>query len=164
MRRFAHGHRLAGECQYAFDAGQQRSALSNFATLDYSDQATVEKLQRSAGLSDLELVDPAITSDLLKEHFHDLTTTSLGLQTNTRHGGLKRDLSLLFEMSDADFDDPNGDFISFMEDVSDAEASDVGGSGLVYDNPSVGDAPWLEKSKQALLYKYPISGDASGDG
>lgn len=144
--------------------GSNASALSNFATLDYSDQATVEKLQRSAGLSDLELVDPAITSDLLKEHFHDLTTTSLGLQTNTRHGGLKRDLSLLFEMSDADFDDPNGDFISFMEDVSDAEASDVGGSGLVYDNPSVGDAPWLEKSKQALLYKYPISGDASGDG
>ena len=146
--------------------GSTVSALSDFASLDLSDETTVEKLQRSVSLSDVELVDSAITSDLLKQHFHDLTTSSLGLQTNIRHGGLKRDLSLLFEMSDADFDDPNGNFMTAMAAVSDkeSEGAGVGGEGLVYNNPSVGDAPWVEKSKQALLYKYPISGGAVGDG
>jgi Tfp pilus assembly protein PilX len=143
--------------------GSAVSALSDFASLDLSDEATVGKLQRSASLSDVELVDSAITLDHLKEHFHDLTTSSLGLQTNTRHGGLKRDLSLLFEMSDADFDDPNGHFITAMA-AAESEGAGIGGHGLVYNNPSVGDAPWVEKSKQALLYKYPISGGAVGDG
>lgn len=147
--------------------GTNAGGLDDFSQLDYSDADTIEKLLRTAALSDLQLVEGSVTSQVVKEHFHDLTTASMGLQTNTRHGGLKRDLSLLFEMSDADFDDPNGDFMTAMGAVTDTESggAGVGGAGLVYDNPSsLVDAPWVEKSQQALIFKHPISGPASGDG
>ena len=135
--------------------------LDDFSQLDYSDTDTVEKLMRSSGISDLRFADSSVEPQVIREHFHDLTTSSLGLQTNTRYGGLKRDLSLLFEMSDDDFDDPNGNFIRFMEGVSGDEALSVGGSGLVYDAP---DAPWAMKDKYALTFKEPVGGQVSGDG
>ena len=141
--------------------------LDDFSQLDYSDTDTVEKLLRTTTLSDLQVVESSLSSQVVKDQFHDLTTTSLGLQTNTRHGGLKRDLSLLFEMSDADFDDPAGDFMTTMAAVTSEESGGAGngGSGLVYDNnASLLEAPWIEKSKQALVFKHPISGSASGDG
>lgn len=144
--------------------GTNIGVLADFSQLDYRDAGAVEKLLRSSELADLQLVESSVSSQAVKEHFHDLTTRSMGLQTNTRHGGLKRDLSLLFEMSDADFNDPNGDFISEMAAVTKEESggAGVGGLGLVYDNMT--EAPWYEKAQQVLLYKYPISGDASGDG
>jgi hypothetical protein len=44
------------------------------------------------------------TASAPKQHFHDATMHSLALQTDTRNGGLKQDLSLLFEMSEADYE------------------------------------------------------------
>lgn len=41
--------------------------------------------------------------EALEKHFHDITANSLGLLTDSRDGGLKRDLSLAFEMPDAEF-------------------------------------------------------------
>ena len=48
----------------------------------------------------------------IKERFHDVTLWSKGLLTDTKNGGLKRDLSVLFESSDSDFqntDEGGGD-------------------------------------------------------
>ncbi|MEM0964910.1 MAG: hypothetical protein AAGJ81_02000 [Verrucomicrobiota bacterium] len=42
-------------------------------------------------------------ADSFNTYFGDLTTWSSGVQANVRDGGLKRDLSLAFEMSDIDF-------------------------------------------------------------
>ena len=44
------------------------------------------------------------SSELAKPYFHALSTYSLGLLVDAKHGGLKQDLSLAFEMSDAHFD------------------------------------------------------------
>jgi hypothetical protein len=147
--------------------GTNVGGLNDFSQLDYGDADTVEKLLRISNLSDLQLVESTVSSQVAKEHFHDLTTTSRGLQTNTRHGGLKRDLSLLFEMSDADFDDPNGDFITAMAAVTDAESegAGVGGEGLVYEVPE--GARWVDRGADkgyALIFKEPVGDQVKGDG
>ncbi|NWK54204.1 hypothetical protein HW115_01165 [Verrucomicrobiaceae bacterium N1E253] len=61
----------------------------------------------------------------LKDHFHSMTVHSLALQTDTRQGGLKTDLSLLFEMTDEDFEaiDPANyaPYVNAQTPVSDAK-------------------------------------------
>lgn len=81
-------------------------------------------LQRMNSIADVPLAlnDPG--NSAAKKFFFDLSTVSSGVLTDARNGGLKRDLSLAFEMSDNDFDtswfgtgspfpplDENGDYI-----------------------------------------------------
>ena len=63
------------------------------------------KTERVLSLDQLPLLtkSPDKLTDALEDHFHDLTTDSLGVICNTRKGGLRRDLSLAFEMNDDAF-------------------------------------------------------------
>jgi type II secretory pathway pseudopilin PulG len=83
------------------------------------------RLPSTAKLSEVALLTGQI--DLAASHFHDLTTCSVGLLTDARHGGLRRDLTMAFEstpiferefnvrstgirnpMPGGDYSDPNG--------------------------------------------------------
>lgn len=60
--------------------------------------STNEILSRVASLPTYGLAgDDPDFSEQLRSRFHDLTISSLGLPTNVRHGGLKKDLNLLLE-------------------------------------------------------------------
>ncbi len=72
--------------------------------IDPLDIATSEQLARLAGLNQLGLVDSDLDA-VRANRFHDLTTYSNGLLANTARGGLKKDLSLAFEMDLNDFND-----------------------------------------------------------
>ena len=55
-------------------------------------ETTNEELQRSVMFNQLALLD-GISTTKLKENYHDLTFLSQGILSNTKSGGLKRDLS-----------------------------------------------------------------------
>ncbi|WP_269522690.1 hypothetical protein [Coraliomargarita parva] len=70
------------------------------------DSTSVESLlPRVESNQDFPLLDPALDS-LYANRIHDVTTVSYGLLSNVKKGGLKKDLSLAFEM---DFNDFNAD-------------------------------------------------------
>ncbi|TVP76004.1 MAG: hypothetical protein EA353_12825, partial [Puniceicoccaceae bacterium] len=54
-------------------------------------------------LRDFSLTPQPIAEQAIKDQFHHLTSYSSGVLADVRNGGLKRDLSLAFEMSDGDF-------------------------------------------------------------
>jgi hypothetical protein len=108
------------------------------------------ELNRSHSLNQLALlrfgsdVEQQITQ--VKRHFHDLTSQSIGLQTNAYEGGLKRDLSLLFEQTDAAYNNPSS---AFMQAVLD--------EGLLYTN-APGAKPTLP-----LIFKQPVGGSSGSE-
>ncbi len=78
------------------------------------DSATPEEEQDRSRILQLDMLpqwSPAsgIDPDVLKESFHDLTTTSNRLFTNTAEGGLKLDLTAFLELGDQVVSGPNPD-------------------------------------------------------
>lgn len=66
----------------------------------------LEGLTRSKDVSLLKDFDPVVTGGSpfdTRSLFHDLTLTSAGVLADSLHGGLKRDLSLAFELPDSAF-------------------------------------------------------------
>ncbi len=61
-----------------------------------------EETKRLSELKDLVLLSD-IEASTANKYFHDLTTWSHGVLADAKNGGLKKDLSLAFEMSDVDF-------------------------------------------------------------
>jgi hypothetical protein len=83
------------------------SARGNVATLTGLSAVDLQSSDLASKLletSDLALDASAPSEDQIKAQFHDLTTYSSGVLADARNGGLKQDLSLAFELSDADFD------------------------------------------------------------
>lgn len=58
-------------------------------------------LRKALDRSEMELV--GYNTSGIEEHFHDFTVAAYGVPTNARDGGLKKDLSLAFELTDTDF-------------------------------------------------------------
>jgi hypothetical protein len=95
--------------------------------------------------------DPALIDDAqnaLRAASHHFTAYSMGLQTDTRNGGFKRDLSLAFAMSDGDFnDDPV--FAATDEKRADGTPNINGistGGGI---------KEWFERHEHTFLYQVP---------
>ena len=84
------------------------SSVANAAALTglqnlYSDVGEpVIPLSKITELDDLDLI-PGATDSISKDYFYDLTTWSHGVLADVKNGGLKKDLSLAFEMSDDRF-------------------------------------------------------------
>jgi hypothetical protein len=84
------------------------SSVANTAALTglenlYSDAGEpVIPLSKLNVLDDLDLI-PGATDSISKDYFYDLTTWSNGVLADVKNGGLKKDLSLAFEMSDDRF-------------------------------------------------------------
>jgi hypothetical protein len=72
--------------------------------IDPQDTAIKSQLTRLASVNQLGILNDGL-DEVRKIRFHDLTTSSNGLLTNTASGGLKKDLSLAFEMDVDDFND-----------------------------------------------------------
>ncbi|WOO41046.1 hypothetical protein [Rubellicoccus peritrichatus] len=88
--------------------------------------------------------------DVLPGYFHDIGLSSTMLQVDVRNGGLKKDLSFLFESDDADFN-----------------SSPFGGNpdSLRLDNPETDGSAYFDeyiKGPVSYLFKYPIL-DISND-
>ena len=88
------------------------NALNSFAISDPTTQPDLSEIDyekdinRVATLAELEfLADPdnGSAEDIDKKYFHDFTTYSYGVLADVKNGGLKKDLSLAFEMEDDDF-------------------------------------------------------------
>jgi len=76
------------------------ATLTGLSSIDLQSGDLASKLLDTA---DLTLDASAPDEDQVKAQFHDLTTYSSGVLADAHNGGLKQDLSLAFELSDADF-------------------------------------------------------------
>ncbi|WPJ95844.1 hypothetical protein SH580_20720 [Coraliomargarita algicola] len=86
------------------------SALAGLETFNLeNNQSLANDLELTSNARNLILTDPSLNGnnslwrDALQQNFHNISFNTVTLQTNTREGGLKKDLSLLFEMKDDDF-------------------------------------------------------------
>ena len=61
------------------------------------------QLKEAPLLSGVDSALNALGSSDVRKYFHDITTVSSGVLADSLHGGLKRDLSLAFELSDDQF-------------------------------------------------------------
>lgn len=75
-------------------ASLRATLLSQDASLTaVGSQPDMENEQRSKMITHGQLPLGGVDQDLAKTHFHDLTTDSMGLLTDVREGGLKKDLT-----------------------------------------------------------------------
>ena len=96
-----HSHKLLSSQTQRHLSRNQLASLPGLETMDLQSGSIANKLQR---ISDLTMTPAGPTSQHVKSHFHNLTTDSYSILCDVVNGGLKEDLSLAFELSDAQFD------------------------------------------------------------
>ncbi len=85
-------------------AGQQTERAAIEVMAGFEEVAKDEEnLDTAITTNSLRLI-PGVAKDAFKKNFHSVTSHSYALATDTKNGGLKTDLSLLFEMNDAEFE------------------------------------------------------------
>ncbi len=88
----------------------QRDATESLTGFLSYDPATVPGLEKAVHPSQLPLLPaPAtITTNVLHDRYHDLSTTSLGVLSDTLNGGLKKDLTAAFAPGTTAANSPTG--------------------------------------------------------
>ncbi len=111
--------------------GTQRSSIEVVTGFESVDSTSDEIFKLVTGGSSSLLANAA--AGARRGSFHDTTVRSLALQTDTRHGGFKKDLSLLFEMSDDYFDalDPS-EYAAYVNEETPVGASATEPKGLLF--------------------------------
>ncbi|WP_269537808.1 hypothetical protein [Cerasicoccus fimbriatus] len=77
-------------------------SLPEFANVDLEDKDNISNIQRSFDFADLAL-STNVPRSSLDQYLHTLSFYSSGIPVDVKNGGLKKDLSLAFEMSDGQF-------------------------------------------------------------
>ncbi len=97
--------------------------------------------------------------DAVREHFHDITTYSMGLHTDVRWGGFKRDLNLAFESEEIPVEMNQASLYGGRP--FDAPIRPMNGelANIVPSNPYVAPMSWRQMREYYRLYR-----DFSGDG
>jgi hypothetical protein len=83
-----------------------RSPVTQGLLKNLPDLTQLEALNTVRDIRLLTGLDPAVGSSTpvdVRNYFHDVSLTSAGVLADSRNGGLKRDLSVAFEMNDAQF-------------------------------------------------------------
>jgi hypothetical protein len=101
------------------------------------------------------------TEASLKQHFHDMTGQSLALQTNTRTGGLKKDLSLLFEMNDSAYEalDP-ATYAAYVNPTTPISRTENVAKGLLFRDQDI-HGPTIDLLRNHYRQYKQVSGAAS---
>jgi hypothetical protein len=73
--------------------------LTGFGNYPAADAASAENLEKLVHLQQAPLLDASLTVETRGAHFHDLTTMSSGVLSDTLKGGLRQDLTHYFELS-----------------------------------------------------------------
>lgn len=81
------------EKSYRFTLAQRQGIEAVLPDFNAAD----DRLESVSTLSDINQLQDEPDSEKMSSHFHDITTHSIGLLTDTKNGGLKRDLTLAFE-------------------------------------------------------------------
>lgn len=116
--------------------GTQRAAIElmdGYAAVDGANSQILKvQTKRSASLL------AGATEASPRQHFHDATVHSLALHTDTRNGGLKQDLSLLFEMSEADYEAlPPAGYSAYVNPVTPVDATRNVPKGLLFHDEGI---------------------------
>ncbi|WPJ95563.1 hypothetical protein SH580_19275 [Coraliomargarita algicola] len=81
----------------------QRNAIELMSGFDSYANLGVDVLGKLSSTDQFRVSLPALTEAEAQAHFHDLTLWSKGLLVDVRNGGLRRDLTYLFELNEDDF-------------------------------------------------------------
>ncbi len=129
-----------------------RPAIEVISGLDELDSESNEmvKIISLKSLSQVEGMD----QDLVIDHFHNLTASSRSLMTDNRNGGFKKDLSLLFEMTDQDYEDEDpADYAEYVNANTPVSGSGTEEKGLLFRHEGVFGPTMDTLRNQYRLYK-----------
>ncbi len=158
--------RTAPELIEENDSLYDLSPLQDLGSI-HTDASYTQLLERAGGLNQLLLLlqqaglDSGEGQELIANHFHDLTSLSLGVLADVREGGLKRNLSAAFSNTDdfATLKSEHGNLVFGHRDQAepyDPRDSDAarGASGSTNKRRDPGGPPW-----EQLRSFYRLRGD-----